>query len=362
MMGKAVRHVLLTNLMRVRTLLFACGLLASSSAGCTSCAQSYIGLMPGTMNDPANRTLRREILSFGIGKFCTELMKHSAPLKLADDQPAIGRFFPTSCNAKELSNGDLLVALAGDGYGWTNISKKVTFDMTGTVEYDQDFQLDGSTMYAYFRTKQITKSDFKSRAIENTLVSFVNQLTPVGDNFGKQLLANEISKGFTVIRDKDGQADFGLGVVETGKKPLKPWDVHGTSRIQYENTRSEIHQNQRDFIGPIWIEDSSRALMITSTLDGLDAADVLVLGKADGEASVAAYLNQGASGPLTGTPLFSDVMQAGVQYVKAIPLPKGVYYLVLDNTPTAGRVAPPVNLLDDRAGTFTYVVQIGDAP
>jgi hypothetical protein len=60
--------------------------------------------------------------------------------------------------------------------------------------------------------------------------------------------------------------------------------------------------------------------------------------------------------------VFSDVIQNGVQWMKPIPLPKGVYYLVLDNTPTAGRVAPPVNLLDDRAATFTYVVQIGDAP
>ncbi len=148
--------------MRLRTIIIVACVAAASSTGCTSCAQSYIGLMPGTMNDPSNRTLRREILSFGIGRFCTELMKHSAPLKLADDQPAIGRFFPTSCTAKELTNGDLLVSLGGDGYAWTNISKKVSFDMNGTIEYDQDFQLDGSTMYAYFRTKQVTKSDFKS--------------------------------------------------------------------------------------------------------------------------------------------------------------------------------------------------------
>jgi hypothetical protein len=208
----------------------------------------------------------------------------------------------------------------------------------------------------------VTKSDFKSRAIENPLTSFVNQLTPIGDNFGKQLLAGELQKGFTVIRDKDGNADFGLGVVDVGKVPLKPYDVHGTSRITYENTRSEIHQNERDFIGPIWIEESSRALWVTATLDGVDTADVLVLGKQDGDASVAAYIANGTAGPLTGTPLFSDVIAVNTPWTKAIPLPKGVYYLVLDNTPTAGRVAPPVNLLDDRAATFTYVVQIGDAP
>ncbi len=348
--------------MRARTLILVALTLAGSSAGCASCAQSYLGVMPGVINDPSNRTLRREILSFGIGQFCTELVKHSAPLKLADDQPAIGRFFPTACSTKTLDNGDLLVSLGGDGYAWTNLTKKVTFDMTGTLEYDQDFQMDGSTMYAYFRTKQITKSDFKSRAIENPIANVVNSLTPIGDNFGKQLLAGELQKGFTVIRDKDGNADFGLGVINTGKKPLRPWDVHGADRITYENTRSEVHQNQRDFVGPIYIEDDGRAIWLTATLDGVDAADVLVLGKADGDASLKAYLDAGASGPLTGTPLYADVLQNGVQYMKPIKLPKGVYYLVWDNTPTAGRVAPPAALLDDRAATLSYVVQIGDAP
>ena len=357
-----VRAMLFRDVMRLRSVLLVCAALGGSSAGCASCAQSYLGIMPGTINDPSNRTLRREILSYGIGQFCTELMKHSAPLKLADDQPAIGRFFPSSCDAKKLPDGDLQVTLGGDGYAWTNLSKKVTFDMTGTIEYDQDFQLDGSTMYAYFRTKTISKSDFKSRAIENPIANLVNSLTPIGDNFGKQLLASELQKGFTVIRQKDGNADFGLGVIDVGKVPLKPWNVHGSSRITYENTRSEVHQNQRDFVGPIWVEDGGRALYVTATLDGVDAADVIVLGKADGEASVSAYVANAAAGPLTGTPLFSDVIQNGAQWSKTIPLPKGVYYLVWDNTATAGRVAPPVSLLDDRAATLTYVIQIGDAP
>ena len=349
------------GLVRLRNVFFVCAALAGSN-GCASCAQSYLGIMPGTINDPSNRTLRRQILSYGIGQFCTELVKHSAPLKLADDQPAIGRFFPTSCKTTELPNGDLQVALGGDGYAWTNLTKKVTFAMSGTVEYDQDFQLDGSTMYAYFRTKRVSKSDFHSRAVENPIANLVNSLTPIGENFGRQLLSSELQKGFTVIRTKDGDADFGLGVIDLGKRPLKPWDVHGASRVTYENTRSEVHQNERDFVGPIWIEDSGRALWVTATLDGLDAADLIVLGKADGEASIASYVASASAGPLAGTPIFSDVIRNGVQYGKPIKLPKGVYYLVWDNTPTAGQVAPAVQLLNDNAATLTYVVQIGDAP
>jgi hypothetical protein len=47
---------------------------------------------------------------------------------------------------------------------------------------------------------------------------------------------------------------------------------------------------------------------------------------------------------------------------QSIPLPKGVYYVVFDNTPTAGAVSPPNNPLDDRAAVVNYVLQIGDAP
>jgi hypothetical protein len=356
-----VRAMLIGDLMRLRTVVLVCAALAGSS-GCASCAQSYLGIMPGAINDPQNRTLRREILAYGIGQFCTELVKHSAPLKLADDQPAIGRFFPTSCKTTQLANGDLQVALGGDGYAWTNLSKKVTFDMSGTVEYDQDFQLDGSTMYAYFRTKRVSKSDFKTRAIENPIANLVNSLTPIGDNFGRQLLSSELSKGFTVIRDKDGNADFGLGVVDVGKRPVKPWDVHGSSRLTYENTRSEVHQNERDFVGPIFVEDSGRALYVTATLDGLEAADLIVLDKAGGEASLAAYVGSPTAGPLSGAPVFSDVVRNGAPFQRTIKVPKGVYYLVWDNTPTAGRAAPAVQLLNDNAATLTYVVQIGDAP
>jgi hypothetical protein len=348
--------------MRARALAVALTGIALSGSGCASCAQSYLGIMPGTINDPQNRTLRREILSYGIGQFCTELVKHDAPLRLADDQPVIGRFYPKSCSTREMADGNLQVSLGGDGYAWTNLSKKVSFDMNGTIEYDQDFQLDGSTMYAYFRTKQVSHSDFKSRVIEQPIASFVNQLSPIGDNFGRQLLATELAKGFTVIRDPNGNADFGLGVIDVGKHPQKPWDVHGSSKLTYENLRTEVHQNQRDFVGPIVIEDSGRALYVTATLDGLDAVDVLLLAKAEGEASLGYYLNYGASGPLAGNPVFSDVVHAGARYSRPIPVAKGTYYLVWDNTPSAGVVAPPVNLLDDRAAMISYVVQIGDAP
>ena len=53
-------------------------------------------------------------------------------------------------------------------------------------------------------------------------------------------------------------------------------------------------------------------------------------------------------------------MQQGVEMKRAVPVPPGMYYVVFDNTPTAGQVAPPVNALDDRAAVVNYLIEIGD--
>ena len=58
--------------------------------------------------------------------------------------------------------------------------------------------------------------------------------------------------------------------------------------------------------------------------------------------------------------MMSDVVQQGVEWKRAIPVPPGMYYVVFDNTPTAGTIAPPVSALDDRAAVVNYLIQIGD--
>ncbi len=332
--------------------------------GCASCGQGTVGALSGPINDPANKTLRRQILSYGIGQFCAEMLKHDAPLQLAPDQPVIGRFYPKTCTSKEAENGDLVVSFTGIGYAWTNLSKKLSFDMSGTVQYNQDFLMDGSTMYAYFRTRQVQSSDFKSRVIEQPVASFLNQLAPIGDNFGKQLVGSKLAEGFTVIRDKDGNADFALGIVELGKHPTHPYDLHGSSKIAYENTRVEVHQQQRDFIGPIVVDDSGRAIFVTGQMDGAPPIDVLFLRKDEGEGSLGYYTTYAQIGPLAGQPFFGEVMNPGVPYARTVPVPKGTYYVVFDNSTSAGQAAPIVNPLglDDRAAVVSYVVQVGDAP
>ncbi len=336
--------------------------LASSAQGCAGAGQRMLGVIEGPINDPGNRSLRRSIMAFGLKEFCHQLTTHNAPLKLSEDSPVMGRFYPTTCSERENADGNLDVTFGGSGYAWTNVSKKLSFTSNGAITYDQDFLMDGSTMYAYFRTKDLRSSDFHTTAIEQPFANMMNQLTPMADSFGKQLLNAQLAQGFTVIREPNGTADFAIGTIEKGKKPVHPYEVKGDGRITYENLRTEVHQNQRDFIGPIEVEDSGRALFLNGTVDGGIAIDVLFMAKGDGEASLRLYFNYPMSGPLSGQPIASDVMQPGVAFKKIVPVPKGIYYIVLDNTPTAGQVAPPQNMLDDRAAAVSYVAQIGDAP
>jgi hypothetical protein len=290
---------------------------------------------------------------------------HNAPLKLTEDSPVIGRFYPTSCQQQELGNGDLFVQFAGFGYGYTNLSKKLTFTSNGAVQYNQDFQMgpEGS-MYVYFRAdpSKVVASEFRSHVVEQPVASFLNSLSSIGDNFGRQLVSGKLGEGFTVIRDSSGSADFSVGTVDVGKRPFHPFDVHGADRITYENTRTEVHQNEREFIGPIEITDSGRALYISAQMDGVQAIDLFVMDKAPAEASLHYYFDYPVAGPLAGAPRVSDIVRVQLPFQHTIAVPPGVYYVVLDNTPSAGTVSPPMNPLDDRAALVSYVIQIGDAP
>jgi hypothetical protein len=252
-----------------RSFVAVLALFCSTAAGCGSCGASALCTFKGKINDPSNRTMRRSLMSSGVAEFCKQMLAHNAPLRMSNDTPVIGRYYPQTCTQRELDNGDLHVDFTGIGYGYTNLSKKLTFSMAGGVDYNQDFLVtdDPCTIYGYFRVRRITASDFRTRLVENPVAGFANQLTGLGDRFGQQLVSDKLSQGFTVIHDDSGD-DVGFGMVELGKRPFHPFDVHGTSRMTYENARTEVHQGERDFIGPFEVDSSGRALYFTADLDG----------------------------------------------------------------------------------------------
>src|SRR6478752_367397 len=76
--------------------------LTSCAAGVGSSAVRVLGA--GVMNDPSNKSLRFDILKFGLDTFCSEMLKGGAPLKFGDDEPVVGRFFAESCDSQVLDD------------------------------------------------------------------------------------------------------------------------------------------------------------------------------------------------------------------------------------------------------------------
>jgi hypothetical protein len=301
-----------------------------------------------------------------MGDFCQQMTSRNAPLKLSTDSPVIGRFYPNQCTASE--NDLLNVNFAGYGYVWTNLTKKVTFVGNTSAAFRYDFQVtegDQCDIYAYFRPARIDTASFTTHRIESQTASLFAGLSSLGNDFGKQMLASKLQEGFTVISRDGSQSnvDFALGIVPLGKRPFHPYQVEaGDGKVTYENDRTEVHQNQRDFVGPIVVPESGRAIYLTAAVDGVPAIDVLLMRKADAEQSLQYYFEYPVSGPLAGLPMTSDVLVNGNPLKRAIVVPPGTYYVVFDNTPTAGQVAPAINALDDRAAVVTYLIQTGDAP
>lgn len=310
--------------------------------------------------------MRRSMLRKAMGDFCQQMKSRNAPLKLSADSPIIGRFYPNQCTMTE---GDLLnVTFGGYGYAWTNITKKITFIGGGSAAFRYDFQVtedDRCDIYAYFRPARIDNSTFQTHRIENQAVSLFAGMSSLGNDFGKQTLAKKLQEGFTVIA-KDGSennVDLTLGIVPLGKRPFHPYQVDSSDgKVTYENDRTEVHQNQRDFVGPIVVGESGRAIYLSASVDGVPAIDVFLMRKAEAEQSLQYYFEYPQAGPLAGAPMTADVLQNGNPLKRAIVVPPGTYYVVFDNTPTAGQVAPAANAFDDRAAVVNYLIQIGDAP
>lgn len=331
--------------------------------GCSG--QSALCRFRGTINAPENRTMRREAMATGLGEFCKQMLTRSAPLSMVEGQPATGRFFPERCVQTSADNGDLSVQFGGRGYAWMTLTKKVTFEMSGSVQYNQDFLVaeDRCDIYGYFRPRKVASSDFKVAFVEQPAAQFVAQNTNMAQEFGKQLVGDQLKKGFTVIMLENGGTDFGLGLIELGKKPFHPISVQQKGRMLHENARVEVHSNQRDFVGPIKVEAEDSSIYITAQVDGGVPIDVLVLRKGEGDLSLRSYLEQASIGGLTGTPIFTDVIQpAQAGFARRVPVPPGMYYVVFDNSALAGTVAPPANLFDDRAALIDYAIQIGKNP
>ncbi len=336
-------------------------------AGCASCeraGQGTLSVMGGTINDPGNKSLRRGMLAFGIDRACSEMLKRTAALREGGEtsgsatNPTNGRFFPKTCSAATAENGDLVMSLSGTGYTYASMVHKVTFDAAATITFDQDFLMSGDDLYGYFRTKDVSKPQVTLKVIESRLPAIANQLTGFGENYARQLMDEKMRDGFTMRRRPNSETDFRSGIVQLGTWPKVDYDVKGG--LTLANDRSEVHEQQRDFLGPFEVADSDKAIFVRGRIDGAPGLNVLVIDDATAKPWIETYMTAAEATPPPAAPKQSYTTQQGQEFAVTVT-GKGTYWIVLDNTATiTGGYKPPGNLLDDRAAVVSYAVVYGD--
>ena len=240
-------------------------------------------------------------------------------------------------------------------------------------------------MYVYFRPAATTQKKFDLGMTEagNLPQNPLGPLLPGGsaqgfaNQIGEGLLEHEIGRGFTVVRESDGSVQFSVGILQPGEKPNAPYARNGQKRIVYVNERIEVHSAQRDFVGPLEVPDDDMALYLTMAVEGAPTVDVLVYHRAVADGWLQSYLTAPIAGAPPGVPLLDETVNAmsgsvpgstsypqgsGQPYRRVVRVPKGSYFVVLDNTATAGRSSPPTAALDDRAALVNLAIELGDAP
>lgn len=323
-------------------------------------------LSSGVINDPSNKSLRFDLLKFGLEQFCSEMQRRGLPLKMRDGDPNIGRFSATSCQSQvidETNRQTILIRFAGRGFAWTNVTQRVGFETQGLIEYSPDFRMQGDAMYIYFRPRNVDATSFKTLLVESVVATAGIGLTGMRpDDLGKGVVDAQLKRGFTVIRYSDrGETELGMGIVPLGQHPFRPFQIQQTERVTLDNDRTEVHAGQQDYIGGINVDEDDQALYITATVDGAPAVDLLLVPKAQGDALLNTYTS--VSGPaVPPNAPFAAVVQAGQTLQQYVPLPRGTYTLLLDHSHALGQVAPPQVGLDDRAARLDYLVQVGSRP
>jgi hypothetical protein len=151
-----------------------------------------------------------------------------------------------------------------------------------------------------------------------------------------------------------------MGVVPVGSHPFRPFIVQSEDKVTLDDDRTEVHAAQQDLIGGIIVPEDDQALFLTMQVDGAPAVDVFVVGKEDGDRIVDRIVHTPGPTTLGAPPLLADTVTAGTTWKRVVPVPKGAYYLMVDNSSVVGQASPPAIQGDDRAARVDYVVELGD--
>lgn len=344
------------------------GLLSVVAVGCP-CADSVINESP---------SLRWFIFArFGANKVCEEMTKRGAlmtvQVPVPGFPPAQGRFYPQTCQSSlNDEKRTLSLWITGNGYAWTPATQKMSFECSVALEYKPDFHKDGDTIYVWFdAVTPLPEPQLRIIYVEQPATNVALKLYPVewfATSLARAFVSAELARGFTVIRE-DNSEDFSLGRLAVGQRPVHPWQVEGDDRYTYVNETAEVHGFQQEFLGPFEVDDDDRALFLKMQVSG-PPVDVFVVSRDVGYAWRMAY--QTTPGP-TAPPAGSPIAQQGHTPASGlfdgwVALPRGSYYIVLDNSTSAGVAQPqaklptPFDPSHAQSSKVSYLVQVGDRP
>lgn len=316
----------------------------------------------GVVNDPANKSLRFDLLKYGLEQFCAEMQRRGAPIKLSDHQPVMGRFFAERCQSQVIDQEGrqgIVIQYGGRGYAWTNVSGRLGFASQGLVEYAADFQLSDDRMYIYFRPRSVGATSFEILLVENAIARAGMALPGVdAAAMGREILVGQLQRGFTVIRHSDrGDTEFAVGLIAPGQRPFRPYQVVDSDKLTLDNDRTEVQLGQQDVITGLRASGDGGTLTIHVNLDGARAIDLLVLREGAARSMLSSYLTTPGGASLVAAPVFAGQVTAQQPVKMDMNLPRGDYALLFDHGNRVGSSSPPAG---EPAGKIDYLVQFAE--
>jgi hypothetical protein len=330
--------------------------LAAIAVGCP-CLRGPVNASPG---------LRWWLFSnFGAQRVCPEMLKRGAGLKLTPTGNTIGRFFPNRCfHEVNDSSQTITIHFGGTGFAWTPLAGRVGFAADASVEYRMDFYMAEDAVYIWAKTNRIVNGpNFKIGSVENKVVDWATR-TPVGymaNTFGQQIVESQIAQGFTVVHLDDGD-EFALGHLRPPQRPQRPFNIGDGDRYVFANETTEVRLDQIDMLGPFEVADEDQALFLRFRLQG-PAVDLLVMHRGNGDLWRDGLQLGQPLAPPRDPPLMVFPLQPGIELRRKLPLPKGQYYVVIDNSTRIGATNPPwspLGVVGGNSAVVSYTAELGE--
>ncbi len=341
--------------MRLRSAFLAMIVLALAVAG-VGCP-----CLRGAVN--ASPELRWWLFSnFGASHICPEMQKRGVPLKLpAFGNASIGRFFPQQCYVQvDDARKAIVMSTNGTGYATLPFTRRVGFYVGMSVEYLPDFRLEEDSTYVWGRfSRFMTQPEMRIVGVENSVVNLATK-TPLGDVasiIGNSILASEIGRGFTVVRQDDGD-DFAIGHLDPPQKPKRQFKS-GEDHVVLASDLTSVYGSSRDYLGPFEITDNKAAFFFHARIDNAPVVYAIVE-RSVGETWRRSYETVQPMGPPPGMVFGQGQIPPGEVNLK-FPVPPGTYYFVIENQAPAPFAPLGMSLpLPEQVAYVSYSAEVGD--